>query len=154
MDNQTTEHAHSGLSYFLAKVASLALIVAMLAGYSIWAGKANAHDEAVAAQIAEAERAASRGPYPVDGTFTGSAIGFGGPVTMQVAIENGYIDEVVILDASLEDPPWLEMTAHLPGQIVREQTTQLDIVSGATYTSAGILNGTTEALRAAQGGAQ
>ena len=37
---------------------------------------------------------------------------------------------------------------------VEAQTTSIDVVSGATFTSSGILNGTTEALRQAlEGGA-
>lgn len=133
--------------YSLVKAANLLLVVALLAQFGIWASEANAHDEAVAAQIVEAERMANRGPYATDGVFTGSAQGFGGPVEMQVSIENGYIEEVVILDASLEDAPWLEMCLDLPALIERNQSTDLDVVSGATYTSSGILNGATEALR-------
>ena len=143
---------HERYRYFLAKVFNLVLVLAVLAAFSAWAAKANAHDEEVAEQIAAAERAANRGPYGHDGTFTGSARGFGGQVNMQVTIENGYIESVEIVDASKEDDAWLEMCAGLPDQIVKAQSTDIDVVSGATYTSSGILNGTTEALRQAVGG--
>ena len=133
--------------YTIAKTVNLALVVAVLVGFSVWASEAYARDEAVAEQIAEAERAASRGPYATDGVFSGSAQGYGGPVQMQAVIENGYITTVEILDASHEDQAWLDMCLGLPDQIVKAQTTDIDIVSGATYTSAGILNATTEALQ-------
>lgn len=138
--------------YFFAKALNLALVVCVLAAFSAWAAKANAHDAAVQEQIAAAERAASRGPYAQDGVFTGSAQGFGGPVKMQVSIENGYISDVQILDASAEDDAWLEMCQGLPEQIVKAQGTSVDVVSGATYTSSGILNGATQALKQAAGG--
>ena len=133
--------------YFGAKAICLVAVVALIAGFSGWAAEAHAHDEAVAAQIAEAERAASRGPYATDGTFSGAAQGYGGLVKMQVVIENGYIDSVEIVDASTEDDAWLEMCLGVPERIVAAQTTSIDTVSGATLTSAGMLNAATEALK-------
>lgn len=140
--------------YFIAKACNLAVAAAVLVLFSSWATQASAHDAEVAEQIAEAERAASRGAYATDGVFTGSAQGFGGLVEMQVTIENGYIESVEILDASKEDDAWLDMAIVLLDQIVQEQTTSIDVVSGATYTSSGILNGTTEALEKSMAGEQ
>ena len=71
---------------------------------------------------------------------------------MQVTIANGYIDAVEIVDASSEDKAWLDMAVVLPKRIVKAQSTDIDIVSGATYTSVGILNGATEALRKSMAG--
>ena len=140
--------------YFFAKAINAAVVVALIVAFSGWAAEAFAHDAEVEAQITAAERAASRGAYPTDGVFEGSAQGFGGPVAMRVIIDNGYIDAVEIVDASMEDAPWLEMCLGLPDAIVKAQTTSIDVVSGATYTSSGILNGATEALRQSmEGGA-
>lgn len=133
--------------YFYAKALNLACAVALLAMFSAWAAEAFAHDAAVEEQIIAAERAASRGAYPTDGVFEGAAQGFGGLVTMRVTIDNGYIDSVEMADVSSEDGPWVEMCLSLPDAIVKAQSANVDTVSGATYTSAGILNGTTEALR-------
>lgn len=137
--------------YFVAKALNLALAVAVIMGFSSWAAQAQAHDAEVEEQIAQAQRAASRGPYANDGTFVGSAKGFGGAVQMQVDIVDGYIDSVQILDASHEDDAWLDMCKSIPAQIVKAQSTDLDVVSGATYTSSGMLNATTEALRTSMG---
>lgn len=133
--------------YGAAKAINLVAIVALLVAFSTWASEARAHDVAVEEQIIAAERAAHRGPYPTDGVFSGAAESFGGLVKMQATIEDGYITSVDILDASHEDDAWLDMAIVLLDQIEKEQTTNLDVVSGATYTSAGILNGTAEALR-------
>ncbi len=120
--------------------------------FSGWATQAAAHDAEVNEQIVAAQRATSRGSYATDGTFTGSAEGFGGTVEMSVTIEDGYITSVDIVDASSEDDAWLEMAGVLVDRIVQEQTTSIDVVSGATYTSAGILNATTEALQKSMAG--
>lgn len=143
---------YNRLRFFTTKLFNLAIIVVAFVMFSSWAAKANAHDQMVEEQIAAAERAANRGPYTTDGTFEGSAQGYGGPVKMQVVIENGYIDSVTILDASKEDDAWLDMCVGLPAAIEKAQTTSIDVVSGATYTSAGILNGTTEALQKSMAG--
>lgn len=139
--------------HFISKLAVLAFVVAALWAYSAWSEKAIAYDENVETQMLEMERLANRGSYPNDGVFEGSAEGFGGPVVMRVTIDNGYIDSVEIVDVSLEDPPWVEMCEGLPDKIVRLQTSNIDVVSGATYTSAGMLNGVAEALKQATGGA-
>lgn len=148
------KHFFETYKYFITKAINFVAVVVILVGFSGWAAEMTVNDEAVAEQIAEAERAANRGPYVTDGTFTGSAKGFGGQVKMQVVIDNGYIDSVEILDASKEDDAWLDMCLGLPAKIVKEQTTNIDVVSGATYTSSGILNGTTEALEKSMAGEQ
>lgn len=137
--------------YSSMKVINLVAVVALLLAFSTWATEAQAHDAAVEEQMIAAERATHRGPYAVDGVFSGAAEGFGGLVEMQATIEDGYITSVDILDASHEDDAWLDMAIVLLDQIEKEQTTNLDVVSGATYTSAGILNGTAEALSQAMG---
>ena len=147
--NENMQSNYDKLRFFVVKALNLALVVALLAFFNTWATKAQAHDEEVADQIAAAERAASRGPYATDGTFEGSARGYGGMVTMRVVVKDGYIDDVSIVDASSEDQAWLDMAVVLPKRIVEAQTTDIDVVSGATYTSVGILNGATEALRKA-----
>ena len=142
------------LRIFCMKALNALLIIAMLALFNSWATKAQAHDEAISEQIAAAERAAIRGPYATDGVFVGSAKGYGGQVKMQVTIKNGFIEAVEIVDASSEDKAWLDMAVVLPDQIVEAQSTDIDTVSGATYTSVGILNGTTEALRKSMEGGE
>ena len=146
------QNSYDRFRYFAAKTVNLVIVVAALVTFSMWAAKANAHDEMIEQQIAAAERAANRGPYATDGTFEGSAKGYGGQVKMRVVIENGYIDAVDIVDASSEDQAWLDMCVGLPAKIVKEQTTSIDVVSGATYTSAGMLNGVTEALQKSMAG--
>lgn len=131
---------------FLLKAVNIALIACLVAGYSVWAYQAAEADAAVQAQILEAEKAASRGAYATDGVYTGAAEGYGGTIETQVTIENGYIEDVQILSAADEDEPYLTEASVLLDEIVLAQTTSIDVVSGSTYTSVGILNGVTEAL--------
>ncbi len=142
------------------KLISAVCVVAAVCAYASWAANAASADEAVRAQMKadeEAARATSseRGPYATDGVFTGTAQGYGGPVTTQVTVENGYITAVEVVEHSGETEAYFSQADPLTEAVVEAQTTAVDTVSGATFSSAGILNGATEALQqsnAGQGG--
>lgn len=145
---------------FLIKCVNAVVVAGIVLTYNVWATNAAAADAAVTAQMeadAQAARAASdaRGPYATDGTFTGSAQGYGGAVTTQVVIENGYIASVEVVDHAGETEAYFAQAEGLTDKIVAAQGTNVDAVSGATFSSAGIINGVNEALKTsgvAQGG--
>lgn len=140
---------------FIYKLVSAAVVGAVLVTYSQWATAAAASDDAVRQQMAAAERSGDeRGPYATDGTFTGSAQGYGGTITSEVVIEDGYIVSVTVLDHSGETDAYYSQAAGLVDKIVEAQSTGVDTVSGATFSSAGILNGVTAALQQSNAGAQ
>lgn len=135
---------------FASKVLCLVAAAALVLAFNSWVNAAQAADNAVRQQIAEAQRLASRGPYAVaDGVYEGSAQGYGGPVTVEVTVENGYIEQLVCTDHAHEDEAWWDMAKVLLQTIPQEQTTEVDVVSSATYTSAGIINATRAALLSA-----
>ncbi len=125
---------------------NVAVVGALIVRFSLWAADANTADAMVQKQIQEAERAANRGPYATDGVFTGTAQGYGGPVTTQVTVKDGYIDDVQVVDAPNEDGPYLEQAVKLIDDMLVKQTSNVDTVSGATFSSAGIINGAVQAL--------
>ncbi len=137
---------------FITKIANVAVVGALIAGFSLWAADANTADAMVQKQIQEAERAANRGPYATDGVFTGTAQGYGGPVTTRVTVKGGYIDEVRVVDAPNEDGPYLEQAVKLIDDMLVKQTPNVDTVSGATFSSAGIINGAVQALETSNSG--
>lgn len=136
----------------IAKAVNVAVIGVLAVGFSLWAADANAVDAMVQKQIQEAERSATRGPYAADGVFTGTAQGYGGPVTTQVTVKDGYIDDVQVVDAPNEDGPYLEQAVKLIDDMIAKQTPNVDTVSGATFSSAGIINGAVQALETASSG--
>lgn len=81
-----------------------------------------------------------------DGTWEGTGIGFGGDITVSVTVRDGKIAGVEILSAESEDPAYFEMAKVLPDRIIKEQSTEIDTVSGATYSSRGILDAAADAL--------
>jgi DMSO/TMAO reductase YedYZ heme-binding membrane subunit/uncharacterized protein with FMN-binding domain len=84
-----------------------------------------------------------------DGIYTGKAMGMNAMITVSVTVENGEITDVVI-ESSREDEPYLSDSLTVIGDILNTQSTEVDVVSGATYTSGGII----DAVKAALAGAK
>ena len=103
-------------------------------------------EQPVEAAFSEAEEEAlPKLPY-ADGVYVGSSRGYGGAVRVQVTMENGSITEVEILDASHETRQFLRRAKRLLTTVVEAQSWEVDAVSGATYSSTGILNAVKLAL--------
>lgn len=140
---------------FIVKLVNLLVVAVLVVCYAQWAQATSAADAAVLEQNQAAGRS-GQGPYATDGTFTGEAQGYGGTITVQVTVESGYIQSVEVVSAPGEDSAYLSRATSLISNIVSEQTPSVDTVSGATYSSRGIINATTEALQksmAGEGGA-
>ncbi|MCD7982152.1 MAG: FMN-binding protein [Clostridiales bacterium] len=88
-------------------------------------------------------------PYP-DGVYYGTAEGWGGDITVSVTIKDQTITAVTILSAEDETEEYFSQASVLAESIVTAQSTDLDVVSGATYSSNGILNAVRAALASAQ----
>ena len=74
-----------------------------------------------------------------DGTYTGTGTGFAGPITVQVIIKGGKIAEITVLSTS-DDSPYIDNAKALLKNIVAVQSTNVDTVSGATYSSVGLIS--------------
>lgn len=81
-----------------------------------------------------------------DGTYQGSAAGFGGTITVQVTVSGGKITAIDILSAAGETPSYLESAKSVIAKIISGQTPNVDAVSGATYSSNGIIQAVQNAL--------
>ena len=82
----------------------------------------------------------------VDGVYEGTAEGFGGDITVQVTISNGEIASIEIISAEDETPSYLVEASVMIDRILGAQNLDVDTVSGATYSSVGIINAVADAL--------
>mgnify|MGYP004483419621 FL=1 len=82
----------------------------------------------------------------VDGTYTGSGTGFGGTITVQVTVSNHKIACINILDASSETASYFANAQGVISRIISSQSPNVDAVSGATYSSNGIISAVQSAL--------
>ena len=84
----------------------------------------------------------------VDGVYQGTAAGYLSDITVSVTIENGQIKAVESVSNG-ESPMFFQMASAVMASIVERQTPDVDTVSGATYSSTGIINAVKQALERA-----
>ena len=85
-----------------------------------------------------------------DGTYTGTGIGYGGKINISITIKDGVITEVSQTNEG-ETPRYFRNAWNViqPAIIAKQSTDGIDTVSGATYSSEGILYGAKSALEQA-----
>lgn len=151
-------------SHFFSRLAALVLIVGLLALYQVQAltwdrlvsdnqaaiQEIEADNAAILAAQAEAEAEEIPAARWLDGTYTGSAEGFGGTITVSVTILDDTITDLTIVDAAGEDTAYLKTAMAVVDSILTAQSTDVDTVSGATFSSTGIRNAADAALLQAE----
>lgn len=80
-----------------------------------------------------------------DGVYKGSATGYRGSVTVAVTILDKKIVSIDILSAS-DDEAFFNRAKGVIGRIISSQSLDVDVVSGATYSSNGIIGAVKNAL--------
>lgn len=81
----------------------------------------------------------------LDGIYTAEAMGFEGEITVQVTVAEDKITDITLLSAEDEEE-YLSMAKQVIPAILEGQSPNVDAVSGATYSSTGILNAVKLAL--------
>jgi len=92
----------------------------------------------------------SNSPY-ADGSYEGSGIGFRGATTkLSVTIDQGQITNVETLSYGDDAPYYNNAFQSVVSGIIKAQDTEVDAVSGATFSSNGIMEAVTSALELAK----
>lgn len=141
---------------FWTRAISLVAVIVCLTGYNTVLDKREQAEEKLKEQQAELEQEQSGNAAEEatevaykDGIYTGEAQGFGGPVDVEVIIENGKISEINITSAEKEDGAYLSMAEDIIPTIIEAQSADVDTISGATFSSTGIKEAVTQALEEA-----
>lgn len=86
-----------------------------------------------------------------DGTYYGEAMGFGPGLIVKVVVKDDLIISVEVVEHNEQKRVYYEKPiALIPEYIISAQSVDVDIVSGATYTSYGIMDATADALKQAK----
>lgn len=81
-----------------------------------------------------------------DGVYVGEGFGFKGNTKVSVTMKNGRIDQIEIVGFE-DDPAYFNRAKDIVVEsILESQSTQVDAVSGATYSSKGIMKAVEKAL--------
>ena len=81
-----------------------------------------------------------------DGVYYGSAKGYGGDIKVKVTVSNGKISDIKVENHS-ETPEYYDRCSGIIPNIISSQSTNVDGVSGATFTSNGIKSAVANALK-------
>ncbi len=143
---------------FWIKTCNLLVLAALIFGYNA-ALHSRSQEETITklqneltqqeTEDSAASDAEAASPY-ADGTYTGKAQGYGGTVSVAVTIQDGTITDVAIVSAKQEDAAYFDAAKGVIDEILEAQTTEVDTVSGATFSSSGILHAVADALGKAE----
>lgn len=95
------------------------------------------------------ETTTSSGSGPIaksDGTYTGTGTGFRGEATVSVTVEDGYITSISVTAYNDDEKYFSRAESTIISRIITGQTPDVDAVSGATYSSNGIMEAVANAL--------
>ena len=93
----------------------------------------------------ETEKAASNGKY-ADGVYTGTGTGFRGETKVTVTVENGEITDITVDSYNDDQQFFSRAQSGVIAAILQAQDTDVDAVSGATFSSNGIKEAVANAL--------
>lgn len=154
-----------GITAIIPAVCLAVLMVTVLTGYKTpQAKKYEASETEDISQIKEAlakeSRAATaettkknttkkgkKGAIDVkDGTYKGSANGYGGKVTVNVTVSKKTMTAIDVVSAPGETDSFFNRAKGVIDEMLTAQSTDVDVVSGATYSSNGIIGAVKNAL--------
>lgn len=151
-----------GITAIIPAVCLAVLMVTVLTGYKTpQAKKYEASETEDISQIKEAlakestaettkkntTKKGKKGAIDVkDGTYNGSANGYGGKVTVNVTVSKKTMTAIDVVSAPGETDSFFQRAKGVIDEMLTAQSTDVDVVSGATYSSNGIIGAVKNAL--------
>lgn len=128
-------------------LAAAVAVVAMSGMYYAGNLASSAASEQIVASslVASATDYASAGQY-TDGVYTGSASGFRGTTQVQVTVSGGVITDITVLSTGDDAEFFNQAKSTVISEIIAAQSASVDAVSGATFSSNGIMEAVANAL--------
>lgn len=129
--------------------------VSTAAGTQTAAATATPSPSPTAAATPTPTAAATPTPTPVvntvykDGTYTGTGDGYNGKITVSVTIASDKITSIKVTKHS-DDSPYIDDAKGVISKMISAQSANVSAVSGATFSSEGIIEAVTNALKSAK----
>ncbi|AOT69560.1 4Fe-4S binding protein [Geosporobacter ferrireducens] len=76
-----------------------------------------------------------------EGIYQGTGVGFGGNIQVQVTVKENKIEKIDLIDHRETSGYYEEVYRSISRAIIETQSLNVDVISGATATSRGFLNG-------------
>jgi uncharacterized protein with FMN-binding domain len=136
---------------FWIKVINILVIAVVLFMYQTSAVSNAKLNRVIAGLKEKLEQAAIQeeaGKY-TDGTYEGTGKGYKSEIKVKVTVEGGKITDITVVEHG-DDPAYFGLASEITESIVEKQGTEgVDAVSGATFSSKGILEAVDNALEGA-----
>ena len=126
-----------------APVAVSAVSAAAMFGL-VYAG--NTQAQMVSSQTPATIQVQSNTGNYIDGTYTGTGQGFRGETKTSVTVENGNITDITVLSYEDDKSYFDRAVEKVTAEIINSQSTEVDAVTGATFSSNGIMESVANAL--------
>lgn len=104
--------------------------------------EAEAYNAEILAELSEEEEQAAY----ADGVYEGEGSGFGGTITVSVTIAGGELTDITVLSAEGEDAAYFQQAESVLAEMLAAQSAEVDTVSGATFSSGGLIAAVADAL--------
>lgn len=82
-----------------------------------------------------------------DGVYTGVGSGFRGNISVEVTVENGLIADITVISFNDDSQFFNRASSSIIPKIISTQSVEVDTVSGATFSSNGIIKAVANALK-------
>jgi len=141
---------------YIAIACAALVLFGSFAAYSFFTGKKDTAPEVTAPAVSESNSNQGSGDtfsdaqgIP-DGTYTGEGDGFKGRTVVEVTVKDQRITSIEVVQTG-DDKKWFDRAnSAIPERIMQSQSTDIDLVSGATYSSIGIRDAVKNALENAR----
>lgn len=144
------------------RLISLLLILVSLSVYQTIASARAEQRTAIEAQIkaeekrrkqeekalADAQMKLAAAKY-TDGVYEGEGFGYGGDIRVKVTVKDGEIYTINVLEHSGEDDEYWGLAVSMIDRIIEENDPDVDVVTGSTFSSEGLLEAINSALEKA-----
>jgi uncharacterized protein with FMN-binding domain len=133
-------------------IAAAVAVIALTGMYfegNIAANQATEQRIAAVAASLSVNAAINRGSF-TDGDYSGSAEGYHGTTSVTVTVESGYIMDIHVESTGDDTMFFNQARAQVITAIIRAQSVDVDAVSGATFSSFGIMDAVKNALENVQ----
>jgi len=133
-------------------VASVAVVTAMTGLYyagNLGANAVASSDNSISV-MSESSQSTSGALY-LDGTYKGSGTGFRGATTkVSVTVKNGKINDITTVSYGDDTQFYSRAFSNIKQEILDSQSSDVNAVSGATFSSKGIMSAVKDALSSAK----
>lgn len=141
------------------KFKSIAMVLAMAISFSACANTATQDKEETKGEVKTEQKVESNEKSEekpekssdlasLTGEYVGSARGYGGDIKVKVSLENGEIKDITTEEGETEAVGGVGIE-RIKGQVIAQNTTDLDNISGATVSSAAFLSAVSNAIEQA-----